>query len=368
MGHAMAAGIQKRVSADGKVGYRAQVRLRGFPAQSATFPRLTDAKTWIETTKTAIRDGRYFAVSEARKHTLGELVDRRIAEIQHDNPGALPKQKLILTWWKEKLGAYSLANVTPELVAETLDKFCRENIGTDKEPRYRKPGTRNRYHAALSVGFTRAVKEWRWARENPLRNVSKKTETSGRVRFLSDDERLRLLKACEESALPELMLIVMLALTTGMRRSEILGLRWPDVNLERRLIVLNKTKNRERRSVPIVPAVEALLIAHGKVRRLGVDAVFPNRRKKPKPGDAGGPLWFDEFWYAALAKAGIDDFRFHDLRHTAASYLAMSGATTAEIAAVLGHKTLQMVKRYAHLSDQHTGKVVQRMTNKFFGT
>ena len=79
------------------------------------------------------------------------------------------------------------------------------------------------------------------------------------------------------------------------------------------------------------------------------------------------PLWFDAWWYAALKQSGIKDFRFHDLRHTAASYLAMSGATTPEIAAVQGHKTLSMVKRYAHLSDQHTRAVIERMTRKYFG-
>ncbi|MGH9818257.1 MAG: tyrosine-type recombinase/integrase, partial [Candidatus Acidiferrales bacterium] len=112
------------------------------------------------------------------------------------------------------------------------------------------------------------------------------------------------------------------------------------------------------------------------------DMVFQPRARKPgrrkRNQDAAalapetahskrrGPLWFDEYWYAALEKAKVKDFRFHDLRHTAASYLAMSGATVPEIAAVLGHRTLQMVKRYAHLSDQHTGAVVERMTRKYF--
>jgi integrase len=97
------------------------------------------------------------------------------------------------------------------------------------------------------------------------------------------------------------------------------------------------------------------------VRRLDTDLVFA-QPGKGTPLDVGH--WFD----LALADAGIKDFRFHDLRHTAASYLAMSGATSAEIAAVLGHRTLQMVKRYAHLSDAHTGSVVERMTQKYFGS
>ena len=132
------------------------------------------------------------------------------------------------------------------------------------------------------------------------------------------------------------------------------------MDLERRLVVLNKTKNRERRSVPIGHEVAALLREHAKVRRLDSDLLFP--------GDGGAPVAIDRAWYAALKKAKVENFQFHDLRHTAASYLAMSGATTAELAAVLGHKTLAMVKRYAHLSDQHTGALLERMTQKYFGS
>jgi integrase len=123
--------------------------------------------------------------------------------------------------------------------------------------------------------------------------------------------------------------------------------------------VLHNTKNGDRRSVPIVPEVVTLLREHGKVRKLDSDLVFASAGE--------GPVWPNKHWQRALRAAKVKDFRFHDLRHSAASYLAMSGATTAEIAAVLGHRTLAMVKRYAHLSDQHTGAVVERMTRKYFG-
>jgi integrase len=195
--------------------------------------------------------------------------------------------------------------------------------------------------------------------DNPVSGVSKKTEPRGRVRYLSDDERARLLEACRKSEYKPFYLIVLFALTTGMRRGELFGLRWQDIDLERRVAVLQDTKNGDRRSVPIVPEVAELLREHGKVRKIGNDQVFVS--------DGPAEVWlFDKVWYAALKEAKIKDFRFHDLRHTAASYLAMSGATTAEIAAVLGHRTLQMVKRYAHLSDQHVGTVVERMTRKYF--
>ncbi len=351
------ANIQPRKNAAG-TSYRVQVRLRGHPPVSASFERRTDARKWAQQTEAAIREGRYFPTHEAKRHTLADLVDRQLATVKAKRPHDYPRQALLLGWWKKRLGAYTLAQCTPALLAEYRDRLLRENIGTKETPRHRAPATANRFLSALSKAFSDAVREWHWLNDNPLRRVAKEREAPGRARFLSNAEREALLAACQKSVLPELYLIVMLALTTGMRRGEILGLRWPDLDLDRRQIILNKTKNRDRRSVPIVPEVLDLLREHGKVRRLDNDVVFPS--------DGAGPLWFDKFWYEALAKAKVKDFRFHDLRHTAASYLAMSGATVPEIAAVLGHRTLQMVKRYAHLSDQHTGAVVERMTRKYF--
>lgn len=349
--------IQTRKT-EGGTRYRVQVRLRGHPPVSASFERRTDARTWAQQTEAAIRDGRYFPTHEAKRRTLGDLVDRQLDTIKSKRPHDYNRQRLLLGWWKKRLGDYTLDQCTPALIAEYRDRLLRENIGTKETPQHRSPATANRFLSALSKAFSDAVREWHWLHDNPLRRVAKEQESQGRVRYLSDKEREALLAACRKSELPELYLIVMLALTTGMRRGEILGLHWPDVDLERRLIVLNTTKNRDRRSVPIVPEVLDLLREHGKLRRLDNAMVFPSPGKKP--------VWFDPAWYAALEAAKIEDFRFHDLRHTAASYLAMSGATTAELAAVLGHKTLAMVKRYAHLSDQHTGAVIERMTKKYF--
>ena len=132
------------------------------------------------------------------------------------------------------------------------------------------------------------------------------------------------------------------------------------MDLARRRIILNKTKNDERRAVPIVGAAFDRLKSLSKVRRLDSRLLFPGSNPA-KPIEIRVP------WLSALEKAGIRDFRFHDLRHTAASDLAMNGATLAEIAEILGHKTFQMVKRYAHLSESHTASVVERMNDKIFG-
>lgn len=350
------ASIQRRTWVDKegrqRTTYRVQVRKRGFPPVTATFERKTDADAWAKQTEADMSRRRYFPQHEADRRTLSDLVDRQLETVKADRPHDYERQRVILGWWKAKLGQYTLAGLTPDLIGRQRDKLQTEEGMS--------PSTINRYLSALSKAFSNAVKEWHWLPDNPMNRVSKKAEPRGRVRFLDDEERARLLEACRRSDYKPLYLMVLFAMTTGMRRGELMGLRWQDIDLERRVAVLENTKNGDRRSVPLVPEVAGLLREHGKVRKLGNDQVFAS--------DGPSEVWlFDRAWYAALKAAKVKDFRWHDLRHTAASYLAMSGATTAEIAAVLGHRTLQMVKRYAHLSDQHTGTVVERMTRKYFG-
>src|SRR5262249_17709700 len=139
-----------------------------------------------------------------------------------------------------------------------------------------------------------------------------------------------------------------------------LTLRWPDVDLKRGTLTFHQTKNRERRTVPLTGQALTLMHQHAKVRGLHISLVFP---------DPTGtrPANIRSSWQGARRRAGIADCHFHDLRPSAASYLAMNGASLMEIAEVLGHKTLNMVKRYAHLSEAHTRGVVERMNKAVFG-
>jgi integrase len=130
------------------------------------------------------------------------------------------------------------------------------------------------------------------------------------------------------------------------------------VDLGRGLLTFYDTKNGEPRSVPLTGQALEVIRAHAKVVRFDTPLVFPRQ-------DGRRPVDIRYAWYEALKKAEIDQFRFHDLRHSAASYLAMSGASLVEIADVMGHKTLSMVRRYAHLSDQHTRSALDRMTQAF---
>lgn len=353
------ANIEKRTSQDGENSYRVKVRLKGFPVQTATFERITDAKKWAQQTESAIREGRYFKTSEAKRHTLADLIDRYCRDVLPTKPKCACNQVKQLGWWKDEIGSHSLADVTPAMIAQCRDKLTGAITRRGKP---RSPATVNRYMAALSVAFTTAVKEWGWLDDTPMRKVTKGRESRGRVRFLSDDERLRLMKACKESRNVFLYPVVILALSTGMRQAEVMGLTWDDVDLKKGRAILHETKNGERRAVSIASHALEVLTEFSKLRRIDSKLLFPAKEiRTQKPMDLRTP------WETAVKKAELEDFHFHDLRHTTASYLAMNGASLAEIAEVLGHKTLAMVKRYAHLTEGHTARVVESMNTKIFG-
>ena len=214
--------------------------------------------------------------------------------------------------------------------------------------------------ALLSHACTVAVKEWQWMAVNPLVQISKPREAQGRTRFLSDEEKERLLATCRSSESMHLYPVVVLALSSGMRRGEILGLKWENIDLKNRRITLVQTKNGERRVVPLVgKANELVRDLFLKMEPEGYDFVFPS------PGNPTQSICIRTAWGTALKRARIKNFRFHDLRHSTASYLAMNGASLIEIAGILGHKTLQMVKRYSHLSEDHKAAVLEKMNRKW---
>lgn len=352
--------IEKRLADNGKtVSYRARVRLRGFPEYSQTFKRLTDAKDWAAAKESDLKRGFAVASKEAARRTLSEAIDRYITHTLPNKPRNKDAEKVKreLELWRAELGGVALSNVTPARISEIKEKWLNQTTRLGKR---RSPATVNRFLAALSGVFKAASREWQWCDRNPVSLVSKGAASRQIVRYLSDDERTRLLAACKASEAEYLYVLVLLALTTGARRSELLSLTWNDVDLNRGIAVIQESKNCERRALPLTGPALRLLRERSKVRLFDDARVFPGESSNRK-------LDIDRAWRKALTAADVTNFRFHDLRHSAASYLAMAGATPGEIAAVLGHKTLQMVKRYAHIGEQHTAAVVERMTNKFFG-
>lgn len=351
------ASIKQRKTKDGKIRYYVQVRLQGQD-QCASFERLTDAKKWIQDTESDIRSGRHFRTVEAKKHTLGQMIDRYMENVLPLKEKCLKRQGAQLLWWKEQIGNKLLADITPSLIGELRDRLLKE---TTVRKKLRAPATVVRYMAALSHAFSICVKEWGWSDDSPMRKVQKPREPRGRVRYLSTEERISLLKACKESSNKYLYPIVIVALSTGMRLSEVLNLRWTDIDFAKGRIFLEKQKNGERSTIPLAGLALQLLKEHHEHRSVASWLLFPSKEDANKPIDIRFP------WEKALVISGVKNFSFHCLRHSAASYLAMNGCSLIEIQKILRHKAISQTVRYSHLSDDHVGEAVARMNERIFG-
>lgn len=197
--------------------------------------------------------------------------------------------------------------------------------------------------------YSKAI-EWEKAKENPARAVKLLKGEKSRVRFLSPDEVKTLLSNCVDHLEP----IVTLALHSGMRKSEILGLQWSQVNFDQGIITVLDSKNHERRDIPMDQTVKAMLQEN---QRNG-DYVFSDQTGNRFTS-------FQHSFETARKKSGIEDFHFHDLRHTFASHLVMQGIDIMTVKELMGHKTLDMTLRYAHLAPDHKTKAITILDRVF---
>lgn len=366
--------IKERLAKDGTKRYTSEVRLKGYPPQTATFKRITDAKKWVQDTESAIREGRHFKTSEAKKHTLSEAIDRYLEDIAPAKfkPAELEKRNQILNRWKSEIGYCRLSDLDIKDFIACRDVFIK-NGGRNGSPLG--AASIRRHFISISHVLKICQLEWHWIEQSPLKDgiIELPELPRGIVRFLDNNELARLIMACKESPNDLLYPAFILSVSTGMRQAETMNLYWrepatpPDdsawgvVNLAASCIILHQTKNGNRRRVPLVGEALAELQKLFKVRRLDTQLVFPS------PTHPHKPIELKKAWTNALREAEVVNFRWHDLRHMAASYLAQNGASLLDIAAVLGHSTLEMVKRYAHLSDGHVSNVVASMNAKIFG-
>ncbi len=220
------------------------------------------------------------------------------------------------------LGDYELKDINKSLVAQFL---------TDLRERGLSPASVNRHLALIKHMMSKAA-EWGYIPDNPLRGLRGYKEPPGRVRFLTPEEAGRLIAECK---VPRLRTMVMLALYTGMRAGEIKNLTWDDIDLENRVIRVRVSKTKAR----FIPIPDPLL-----------DYL---KGLEPKRGPVVGEYWYEKSFRAAAKRAGLEDFNFHDLRHTFASWRAMAGVDLRTLAELLGHRTLKMVMRYSHLMPEH---------------
>ncbi len=364
----------------GAVSYRAQVRVKGRRSESGTFPTKAEAKAWAASIESAIREGRYFPHAAAKRTAFDALAED-YAETVLPEFGEAERATRVqrLEWWSRQFAGLTLAEITADRISKARDALAAEKYtrgkprvnkrtGAVKPPKEfaRSGATVNRYIATLSHALSFAVKERRLLDRNPASDIARKKEPRGRTRFLSDAEREALLVACGQSQWPALRALVLLAITTGARRGELIHIRWGDVDLKAGRALVRDTKNGEQRTLPLAgKALEALrdLELNNSARsRYVFPAPTVELDSKTGEPELDGPYeWFDGHWQDALDVAGIEDFRFHDLRHTTASMLAAQGASLLEIADVLGHKTLAMVKRYSHLVIGHKAKIIEKL-------
>ncbi len=342
--------IRQRPLKNGGVRYQAEVRLKGHPTLVAMFDRKTDAKSWVQKVETDIRNGRHHLYSEAMRHTFAEAVERYCKE----QPVTIAK-KGHLDWWVKEMGAIYLQDIRPAVISEKKQKLLTE---PNHKGTIRTKSTCNRYLATLSHLVNICVKQWEWATENPVRKISREKEPRERTRFLNPQERSRFLEACRESDNPDLFAFVVLLLSTGCRYNEARCLKWTDVDLAQGKITITKSKNSDMRSLPIRGLVLDLF-RDLSARRLSLSYVFPGQ-------DKSKPLEFRRALKTAIKRAGLQGFRPHDCRHSYATEMLAQGLSLGEIGHLLGHRSVSMTRRYAHLVESRSVDAVAKMSEQIF--
>lgn len=356
------ASIKKIQRVKGAV-YKATIRQTGNGTISRTFPT---KKAAVEFSRIVEGDNKLaIALGNpvTRALTLAILIDEYLEQHVGKDKGIIGR----LGWWSKQYGQLPLNKLSMVTIRDGLKILSNGNVvrydgpGKTKEiNKLRSGATVNRYRAALSSVFEYGKEEYQLT-DNPCRDIRSKPESKGRTRFLSDDERKSLLQACKKSNWDKLYLLVLMALTTGARQGELLQLKLSDCDLDSRTAHLHDSKNGEQRLLPLTHEVVELLRSKPASNVVSINKsdkpplLFPSTKK---PDQAFG---FRKHWEKARINAGITDFKFHDLRHSAASYLAKNGATLQEIAEVLGHKSLQMTMRYSHLCVGHKQALIDRV-------
>ena len=274
---------------------------------------------------------------------VGQALDRYLELVTtKKKPTTARREKHTAAALKKGLGGLDLHVIGAEVVAAYRDERLRSVTGSTVRIEL----------ALLSDLFRVAAAEWGMKVENPVRRIQRPPAGRGRTRFLKKEEAERLLFECKRSRNRLLYPLVLLLLHSGMRPGEAAGLRWEQVDLEAGFIRLEDTKTGTDRNVPLTRKARKVLSG---LKRRG-DFVFVRGGGESLPS-----YRFRRAFECAVKRAGIPDFRMYDLRHTAASYLLMSGVDIRTLAEILGHRTLQMVMRYTHLLEEHKRRAIEAL-------
>ncbi len=332
------ASIFKRKTITGST-WRAVIRLKGFPTTGQTFDRKQEAEDWANETERKIKSGRFNFSRHKNKNTFSLLMERYTADGALEHHRSVRDTLRHLEYWNQRIGSYALCHINSELISK--ERKCLLETDTTHGKK-RTPGTVNRYFSTLSSILTYAVKHLHWIDQNPCNKLLKLKESSGRDRYLSDEEAILLLQVCKEHHHPYIYAIVLIALTTGAGKGEILGLQWDDIDFESQMTYVKVTKNGRPRSLPLVDVVIQELNHLKKLKKTHHTCVFPGQT-------AFRQLDIRSVWSDIPEQANIQSFKFHDLRHSFATFAARQGASNLELATAMGHRSLQMLQRYSIL-------------------
>ncbi|MDB4598965.1 site-specific integrase [Candidatus Pseudothioglobus singularis] len=330
--------IQKFTRAKGDV-YRVLIRKAGSKPISKTF---SNKKLAIQFAKSMDSNREFFEAYgyENNKEIKLSLLINNYLNYEYKGKDKVEQSRKLRIWLKY-LGDIRIKEIKSSAISHSLSTL----------PSYLSNASINRHKAAISGALTYALRKG-YIKTNPARIIPSLPENNERTRFLSEAERTRLFSSCRASHWDKLYLIVLLAITTGARKGELTKLGWGDIDFERRTAYVSTTKNGQAKVLPLTESViKELQLFNKNDSRL----IFESKVKD------NVAYCFTKPWKKALEDAEIKDFRFHDLRHSCASYLAQSGASLLEIADVLGHKQISVTKRYAHLCIEHKSSLINRV-------
>lgn len=342
--------------------YKVVVRKKGYKPVYKTFGKKTDAKDWALDVEAQMKYGTWGRSIEGEINTIQTVKDLIDYFEEYEAPkryAKIEKYKVMYDWWRNKIGNVPLADVTSSLLTQYKNILAKEPPTKPyKGHKYKSNSTVRKYLFALSAIFSYAESELELINKNPMRKVGKPDKSKGVVRFLSDEERKLLIRCCKEYS-ERLYIFVLLAIYSGGRYSELSTLKVENVDFENCMLHFTNTKNDESRGVPVYTKIIEKLKKYLEQNNIKKGYIFLNK-------ETGNIYYLKGSFEAAVKKAGIKNFRFHDCRHTYASYLAQNGAELLQISMLLGHKSLQQTQIYAHLTRKHTAKVVRKMTANTF--
>ena len=341
--------------------YKALVRIKGYSTKCKYFKKKTDAKIWANTVETAMQNGTYIEHAEnpviaggATIKTMADLItyfEENEAKYRYSYP---EKYKVMYDWWRNKIGRLKCSEVTSSILADCKRLLMTEDC-IKPAGKLRGSSTINKYLMALSAVITFGMKEYKLWAVNPMHDVEKRKLPDLRTRFLSEEE-IAILKAGARKKSYRLYIFVLIALTTGGRYSEVRDLQVENIDFKHLKIHYLNTKNNTNRGVPVSHRLLIKIKAYMKIYNIESGYLFLNNKKT-------GMVYMKGAFEQLIKDLGIKDFRFHDLRHTAASYFLMSGATIIELMELFGWTSQSMAKRYAHLTETHTANLANKVSN-----